>query len=299
VAAAPRAIAFAREGEGAVTIRLAREAHALPRAVEPDVEIFAVGDIHGRADLLDALLGEASREPRKATRRVLVFLGDLIDRGPENLLAIDLARHAGERIGAGETIGLMGNHEAMMRLALDSSTPLRDALDALATWAANGGDHVIAEFLDAERAPANLGELLREARDALPPEIGRWLESLAPHARSGEMLFVHAGVNPRFPLDRFLAQPWNTPLSRLDEDSHWAWVRRPFLEHRPGPRGWDGHFIVHGHTPNDGPGRAPHAEQVRRLRLNLDGGSAMTGVAKMAILRGAFAEVLTAVHSAR
>ncbi len=281
-----------------MTIRLDRQALALPRAVARDVEVVAIGDIHGRADLLDALLEEASREPRRERRRLVVFLGDLIDRGPESLATIDLARHAAALIGADETITLMGNHEAMMRLALDPATPRPFALDALTTWAANGGDRVLAEFLETARPLDDIDALLREARGSLPLEIERWLNGLAPNARSGQVLFVHAGVNPRFALESFLAEPWNEPLSILDEDSHWAWVRRPFLDHDPGPRGWENYFIVHGHTPNDGPRRASHAEQVRRFRLNLDGGSAMTGVAKMAILRGAFAEVVTATKAA-
>jgi len=181
-----------------------------------------------------------------------------------------------------------------MRMALDPATPRRIALDALRTWMANGGDEVLTEFVDADRPPANLNELLEAALASLPLRIERWLAELRPHWRSGEVLFVHAGVNPRFPLESFLAAPWNTPLATLDEDRHWAWVRAPFLEFEPGPDGWDGYFVVHGHTPNDARRNPSHADQIRHFRLNLDGGSAMTGVAKMAILRGAEAEVVTA-----
>ena len=118
-----------------MSILLDRDAFALPRSAAPDVEIFAIGDVHGRSDLLAALLDEAACEPRRAGQRVIVFLGDLIDRGPDSLGAIDLAIGAGERIGAQQAIGLMGNHEAMMRLALDAATAPADAFDALRTWA--------------------------------------------------------------------------------------------------------------------------------------------------------------------
>ncbi|HYA72704.1 MAG TPA: metallophosphoesterase, partial [Roseiarcus sp.] len=74
-----------------MSIVVDRHAFVLPRSGAPDVEIFAIGDIHGRADLLAALLEEAAREPRRAPRRAIVFLGDLIDRGPDSLGAIDLA----------------------------------------------------------------------------------------------------------------------------------------------------------------------------------------------------------------
>ena len=80
-----------------VPIVLDRLRYELPRAGADDVEIFAVGDIHGRSDLFAALLDEAAREPRRAARRVVVLLGDLVDRGPDSLGAIDLAIGAARR----------------------------------------------------------------------------------------------------------------------------------------------------------------------------------------------------------
>jgi serine/threonine protein phosphatase 1 len=277
-----------------MSIAMETEAFRLPREIEPEAEIFAVGDIHGRPDLLAALLDAAGASPRLEPRRKIVFLGDLIDRGPDSLAAIDLAIGAGAAVGAEETIALMGNHETMMRMALDPSTPSDDAIDALRAWMANGGDRVLQQFVVVDRPPADFAELLAAARACLPLRIERWLRDLRPNARSGGILFVHAGVNPRFPLESFLAAPWNTPIADLDEDRHWAWVRAPFLSSDPGRQGWDGYFVVHGHTPNDARRNPEHADQIRRYRLNLDGGSAMTGVAKMAILRGAEAEVVTA-----
>ncbi len=254
-----------------MSVVLDRHAFALPRSAAPGVEIFAIGDIHGRVDLLGALLDLAAREPRRAPRRVIVFLGDLIDRGPDGLGAIDLAIGAARRIGADETIALMGNHETMMRLALDPATPREDAIDALETWGANGGYRVVAQFVDPGAPPQALLEAIRRA---LPPRFARWLETLRPHWRSGEILFVHAGVNPRLDLEAFLATPWNTPLRDVDEDRHWAWVRWPFLDHAPGPEGWSGLFVVHGHTPNDarpeldarGPNPMLPPQSRRRLR---------------------------------
>jgi serine/threonine protein phosphatase 1 len=271
-----------------------RHSFALPRSGAPEVEIFAIGDIHGRVDLLDALLDEAAREPRRAARRAIVFLGDLVDRGPDSLGAIDLAIGAARRIGAEESIALMGNHETMMRLALDPTTSLPDAIDALEAWVANGGGRTIAEFADPNAAPATPEALVGAIRAALPPRVAAWLEGLLPHWRSHEVLFVHAGVNPRVELEDFLAVPWNTPLWRLDENRHWAWVRWPFLDCAPGPEGWSGLFVVHGHTPNDARAHASHADQIAGFRLNLDAGSGLTGVAEMAILRGDRAEVVAA-----
>jgi serine/threonine protein phosphatase 1 len=277
-----------------VPIVLGRTRYELPRAGDADVEIFAVGDIHGRSDLLAALLDEAGREPRRRARRVVVLLGDLVDRGGDCLGAVDLALEATERARADETVALMGNHEAMMRLALDPATPYIDAIDALQTWIVNGGDKTLAEFVRFSATPADLDDLLSDARKSLPPRVRDWLVSLKSHWRSGGLLFVHAGVNPDVDLESFLAEPWNAPLATLGGDQHWAWVRRPFLTAAPGPQGFSGYFVVHGHTPNDLRADPSPLDQIRCFRLNLDTGSVMTGVAAMAIFRGAGAEVVTA-----
>ncbi len=252
-----------------------------------------MGDIHGRSDLLAALIDEAAREPKLRDKRQIVFLGDLVDRGPDSLGAIDLAMGAKARVGADESITLMGNHETMMRLALDPESPQNDAIDAFETWMANGGDRTVAEFLKTRQQPKDLAELLAYARASLPPRVLAWLSSLKPSWRSGQVLFVHAGVNPEVDLETFLAVPWNTPLHKLDEDRHWAWVRWPFLKHRP-LAGFGGFFVVHGHTPNDARRDPSHADQIAQFRLNLDAGSAMTGVAKMAVIRDSQAEVISA-----
>jgi serine/threonine protein phosphatase 1 len=277
-----------------MSVVVERRGFSLPLGVSPEVEVFAIGDIHGRSDLLAALIDEAAREPKLRDKRAIVFLGDLVDRGPDSLGAIDLAISAKARVGADEAIALMGNHETIMRLALDPESSWDDAIDAFDTWLGNGGDRTVAEFLKTEAPPDYLDDMLTEARASLPPRVLAWFSSLRPSWRSGRVLFVHAGLNPKVELEAFLAVPWKTPLHKLDEDRHWAWVRRPFLEHRPGPDGFSGFFVVHGHTPNDGRPKASHADQIAGYRLNLDAGSAMTGVAKMAIIRDRYAEVVSA-----
>ena len=272
----------------------AREVLTLPRAVEPDVEIVVVGDIHGRADLLDALLGAVAATPLGEPVRRLVFTGDLVDRGPDSLGALKLAREGGELIGAAETIGLMGNHEILMRMALDPAVPPKVGQAALRVWLGNGGGAVVEQLLDARPPKGEARRALEALRSATPEWVLAWLAGLRPHYRSGDVLFVHAGINPKQPLETALARPWDEPLDQLDDRAHWAWVRGPFLDYKPGENGFSGYFVVHGHTPLDRGSTRSHAEQVARFRLNLDGGSAMTGVAKMAILRGGIAEVITA-----
>ena len=271
----------------------AREILPLPRAIEPGVEIVVIGDIHGRADLLDALLGAAAAMPLGEPVRRLVFTGDLVDRGPDSLGALKLARDGGELIGAAETIGLMGNHEILMRMALDPGVPAKVGQTALRVWIGNGGDAVIEPLLGGRTPKGDARRIIEALRAATPAWVIVWLAGLQPYYYSGDLLFVHAGVNPRLPLEDFLSIPWDEPLDRLDERTHWAWVRAPFLDHKPGARGFSGYFIIHGHTPLDRGSTRGHSEQVARFRLNLDGGSAMTGIAKMAILRGGLAEVVT------
>jgi serine/threonine protein phosphatase 1 len=283
-----------RAGCRLMSVVVERRGFSLPLGVSPEAEIFAVGDIHGRSDLLVALIDEAAREPKLRDKRAIVFLGDFVDRGSDSLGAIELAMGAKARVGADEAIALMGNHEAMMRLALDPETPWDDAIDAFDTWIANGGDRTVEQFLKSEEPAESLDDLLTEARASLPPRVCAWLSSLRPSWRSGQVLFVHAGVNPEVEFETFLAAPWNIPLANLDEDRHWAWVRRPFLAHRPGPNGFGGFFVVHGHTPNDARSDPSHADQIAGFRLNLDAGSAMTGVAKMAVIRDRYAEVVSA-----
>ena len=277
-----------------MSVVVERQGFSLPLGVSPEVEVFAIGDIHGRSDLLAALLDEAAREPKLRDRRTIVFLGDLVDRGPDSLGAIDLAMAAKARVGADEAIALMGNHETLMRLALDPGSPWDDAIDALDAWLGNGGDRTVAEFVKSEPPPEYLDDLLIEARASLPARIRAWLEASRASWRSGAVLFVHAGVNPEVELETFLASPWSLPLTKLQEDHHWAWVRRPFLDHRPGTNGFSGFFVLHGHTPNDARPKASHADQIAGYRLNLDAGSAMTGIAKMAIIRDRYAEVVSA-----
>src|ERR1700733_12418927 len=284
--------AFPCAGCRVMSVVVERRGFSLPLGVSPDAEIFAVGDIHGRSDLLVALIDEAGRGPKLRDKRTIVFVGDFVDRGPDSLGTIDLAMAAKARVGADEAIALMGNHETMMRLALDPETPWDDAIDAFDTWLANGGDRTVAEFL--KSPPEYLEDMLTEARASLPARIRAWLESSRASWRSGNVLFVHAGVNPEVELETFLAAPWNMPLHKLDEDRHWAWGRRPFLEHRPGSDGFSGFFVVHGHTPNDARRDASHADQIAGFRLNLDAGSAMTGIAKMAVIRDRYAEVVSA-----
>lgn len=242
-------------------------------ACDQSDELILIGDIHGYADLLDALLERASNIPRHPGRdRTVVFLGDLIDRGSESIRCLDLAIGAKARLGC-NVIGLLGNHEQFLRIALEENGRVSDL--AAANWMRNGGGNVIME-LHKKGQPLDLPEALGERRLT-------WLQRLRSHFVSGDIMAVHAGLNPDVPTAEFLAEPWMVDYGRFREARHWAWVREPFLDHQPDPKcGHQGYFVVHGHTPDD----VSLEHQLRRCRLNLDGGSYKTGRARMLHLSG-------------
>jgi serine/threonine protein phosphatase 1 len=245
-------------------------------AVAPDAEIFAIGDIHGHAPLLEALLERIAQTPRLAgRRRIVVFLGDLINRGPQSLRSLDLAASARERTGADEIVGLWGNHEQMVRLAMLSAHDPR-CISARALWMEHGGPGFLAEL--GIESPFALANALGEKRLA-------WFIGLKPHFRSGNVLFVHGGVNPRIPLAAFLLAPVEVDIAKLDYDLHWAWIRYTFARFEPrqeGRRGHQGVFVAHGHLQGHLDIATGAGAQIARDRINLDGGSYSTGRARMA-----------------
>ena len=243
----------------------------IPHAVAPDEEIFAIGDIHGGADLLAALLDHARTLQRQAPRRTIVQLGDLIDRGPRSLATLDLMADAARRAAADAAIGLMGNHEQMLLTGLAGTSRRHGPVYEL--WIDNGGDAVLRELFGEDwrrhHEPAAV-------RAALGARLDR-LRDLRSHWRSGDVIFVHAGLSPTVPPETFLATPWGADFESLREDAHWAWIRAPFLQ----AAHHHGYFVCHGHSPHDGLALPP-AAAIARHRLNLDVGSTRTGMARMA-----------------
>jgi serine/threonine protein phosphatase 1 len=254
---------------------------------DPGDELLSIGDIHGYAELLDALLDRAEAIPRvPGLDRKIILTGDLIDRGSQSLRCLDLAIAAAERLDS-EVIGLLGNHEQFLRIALEEIDEISDL--AAGNWIRNGGGAVIEELLAIH--PGNG----LDVPAALGPARLAWLKSLRSHFLSGQVIAVHAGLNPSTPLAEFLAQPWLVNFRGFKESAHWAWVREPFLDHVPkNGEGHHGLFVVHGHTvPNDD--TVPVADQIRRARINLDAGSYKTGRARMVRIVGNQATLFEAV----
>ena len=198
-------------------------------------QVFAIGDVHGQADLLAATLKTISQIDRGSDVRRLIFLGDIIDRGPASLRAIGLVQQAAQLAAVDDVVLLPGNHELM----------LLDGLDApqmyMTDWLDNGGDALIQEA-DPGCTARKLAELAEVARAAVGDAFLDRVRTGPTWHAEGDLLFVHAGVSPYQDMTTFLNQP---RLLALGND-HWAWIREPFLDWE---KGWNGHVIIHGHTP--------------------------------------------------
>ena len=200
----------------------------------PDgVRLYAVGDVHGRLDLLDALFAVivADLEALPADRAQIIILGDMIDRGPDSAGVVKRAMGL-PPAGAAEVIVLRGNHEDLMLRYLR-----RGDAAAARQWFAIGG----AETLSSYGVPAPVIEGVRDqpkawrdaVLDVVPEHHLDWLEGLGLTHEAGDYLCVHAGVRPGVALDRQHAQDL-------------IWIRAPFL-HAAHPL--PGRVVVHGHTP--------------------------------------------------
>lgn len=231
-------------------------------------QLFVVGDVHGQALALQETLTTISAIPRTAARRKLVFLGDIIDRGPQNLQAIQLTLSTQGAACVDEVVLLPGNHELMLLDALE------DPMRYMGDWLDNGGATVIAEA-----KPQTSVRLLRDfaeiAQSIVPSAFLSAIREAPSHHRLGNLLLVHAGLAPDQAPEAFL----NLPRAGA-YGTHWAWIRRPFLDWRGGwgPEGqW---VVVHGHTPAvrrlGGPSRFLALANRRRThgRICLDAGAA-------------------------
>jgi serine/threonine protein phosphatase 1 len=221
----------------------------------PDERIYAIGDVHGRADLLCDVLEAVDSDIRHYPDRrcITVLLGDYIDRGADSQAVIEMLT---ARMQHRSTVCLMGNHELML-LRFLQDPELWDA------WSASGGiPTVISYGIRPPPRPTSEQkvELARALASALPQHHYTFLVNLPFVFESGDILFVHAGLKPGVPVER-----------QNPEDM--TWIREEFLAYR----GDFGRFIVHGHTPVEEP-------DIRSNRINIDTGAYATGRLSCVIL---------------
>ncbi len=214
--------------------------------------VYAVGDLHGREDLLQALLSQIAADviaSKPAARPVLIFVGDYVDRGPSSKGVIDRVLRV--RRSGFEVRTLMGNHERTLLQFLKDP-----AMGPI--WAAHGG---VETLIDYGVAPPSIDagpSAWAGARDAfatqVPPRHLKFLSSLETQVVYGDYVFVHAGVRPGVPL-----------IEQSEQDL--LTIRGEFLAAvRPHEK-----IVVHGHTPTEAPFSGPH-------RINVDTGAYATGV---------------------
>jgi serine/threonine protein phosphatase 1 len=227
------------------------------RRVPDDIRVYAIGDVHGRADLLAALFDriDADIQSNPIAQPIQVLLGDYIDRGPQSRQVIDLLI---ARRRQHDMLYLKGNHETFAAQFLtDPST--------LLAWKRVGGLTTLLSYDVAlpERDGSASNERTAEAfRQALPESHSQFIKSLALTFVCGDYLFVHAGVRPGIAL-----------AEQRQEDL--LWIREDFLLHEED----FGKVVVHGHTP-------VLQADVRPNRINIDTGAYATGRLTCLVLEG-------------
>ena len=233
------------------------------------MRIYAIGDIHGQLPLLDRLHGaiEADAARHNALQRIVVYLGDYVDRGLHSREVVD--RLLDGPLPGFRAVHLMGNHEqAVLDFLEDPSFGMQ--------WANFGGletlhSYGVEDAMGLSR-PQDFFAAADRFSEKLPARHLRFLKSLLPSVTLGDYFFVHAGVKPGVPLSR-----------QAVEDM--LWIRDEFL----GSDEDFGKIVVHGHTPEPEP-------VMKANRVGVDTGAYITGVLSCVVLEGTELRFLQAQH---
>ena len=226
--------------------RPARESAELPEGVR----VYAIGDIHGHAALLDRLMAMILEDCKtwhdQGGRCLLICLGDYVDRGPDSRGVVERLRQTPSFL---EAVHLIGNHDQVLLDFLDDAS-------VYPFWLEFGGGATLLSY-DVAPAKSNEPEAIAKTqsalRSAIPEEHLQFFHGLKTSFRIGGYYFVHAGVRPGVALED------QTPSDQL-------WIRREFLSSRAD----FGAVIVHGHTPSAEP-------VIRDNRIGIDTGAYVTG----------------------
>lgn len=238
-------------------------------AATPDgVRVYAIGDIHGRADLLAALIAaiDADDAARGPAQTNIILLGDLIDRGPDSAGVIRLVRDWQARRAVRI---LMGNHEEMFLDALEKEEAMRHFLRY-------GGREMLLSYpLDPMAfSRAELAEVAALALAAIPADDIAFIRSFEDQIALGDYLFVHAGIRPGVAIED-------------QRPSDQRWIREQFLNHGES----FGRVVVHGHTIFD-------TAEIRHNRIGIDTGAYCSGRLTALGLAGTNRWLLTSVAEA-
>jgi serine/threonine protein phosphatase 1 len=234
-----------------------------PPQLPHGTRIYAVGDVHGRSDLLGHLLSEIDAHLAKnpIPRAIEIFLGDYIDRGADSRGVIDLLI---ERRRSREAIFLKGNHETYV------SDFLRDP-KSLEIWRQYGGFETLLSYgvkPSMRSSSDDRKDLARAFAAVLPHTHMEFLSGLITSFSIGDFFFAHAGVQPGVPIDQ-------------QREDDLLWIRGDFLLSEEDFE----KYVVHGHTPVKAP-------DIRSNRANIDTGAFATGRLTCLMIEGEDLQVL-------
>lgn len=211
---------------------------------------YAVGDVHGRLDLLNALLNtiEADAANRAPAKTFIVFLGDLVDRGPDSAGVVE--RLSTYRPAFATPVFLMGNHEEFLLNVLDGD------VETVGNWLTYGGRELAASYgiSDGWLLNASSQAVVAELYQRVPAAHRDFLRGFGDSFRFGDYLFVHAGIRPGVALE-----------DQSPRDMRW--IREGFLDDRTDHKV----VVVHGHT-------IVEEVEERPNRVGIDTGAYETGV---------------------
>lgn len=235
----------------------------LPSVAKGDA-IYAVGDIHGRYDLLKVMtdmIGRHAAAYRPDESYHIIFLGDIIDRGPDSARVIRSLRALS---GQKKATVLLGNHEDAMLRVIDGEPGM------MTQWLKFGGDATLQSFgITPPEDVSDYTRATKEMREAIPENYVEWLRRRPISVRSGDYLFCHAGIRPGVELNRQKTQDM-------------LWIRDEFLASDE----THGVVVVHGHSIS------PDVE-LRHNRIGIDTGAYKTGVLTAAFLIGSTCHILS------
>ncbi len=239
------------------SLKRKKEGHKRP-TIPAGLRAYAIGDIHGRADLLEKLLATIKADVRENSQAEpqVIFLGDYVDRGMESKKVIDLVLDFD--FNGGTKVYLKGNHEAMMLDFL--SNPATGPF-----WFNNGGLATLLSYgvkLNRGAARESVGDAHTVLLEAIPPRQLEFFKGLALNYTLGDYFFVHAGVDPE------------KPLAKQSEETM-LWIRDEFLESKKPLE----KTVVHGHSVVWDP-------VVSENHISVDTGAYATGKLTSAVLEG-------------
>lgn len=237
---------FSRENSAVSDLTIVKGPE-VPARIPDGYRVYAVGDIHGRFDLLKKLYDSIEADSctiAPGQRKIVIQLGDFIDRGDQSREVIDFL--LANPLPGFESVFIKGNHEAEMGSFLTQPLPGHG-------WLAHGGLATLASYHVRVANRISAEEKMVDLRDgflqALPMTHKNFFAQLRYCYELGDYFFVHAGIRPGVPLQR-----------QKPED--FLWIREPFLNACQ----YHGRVIVHGHTMTERPVTLPN-------RIGIDTGA--------------------------